>query len=53
MICGCSLRSSSAIDCASIHLRLSMPETSLPCMMRSISSEALSSPSARLSTDFT
>ncbi|MCY1527324.1 hypothetical protein D9M68_623870 [compost metagenome] len=49
-ICGCSLRSSSAIDSGSIHFRLSMPETSPPCRMRSISSEALSSPRARLST---
>ncbi|MCY1543673.1 hypothetical protein D9M68_795000 [compost metagenome] len=50
MICGCSLRSSSAMDTGSIHFRLSMPETSPPCRMRSISSAALSSPSARLST---
>ena len=50
MICGCSLRSSSATESASIHFRLSMPEMSLPWMMRSISRLALSSPSALRST---
>ena len=49
-ICGCSLRSSSATEPASIHFRLSMPETSPPCRMRSISRLALSSPSALRST---
>ncbi len=52
-ICGCSLRSSSATELASIHFRLSMPVTSLPCRMRSISRLALSSPSALRSTVFT
>ena len=52
-ICGCSLRSSSATEPASIHFRLSMPVTSLPCRMRSISRLALSSPSALRSTDLT
>ncbi len=52
-ICGCSLRSSSATELASIHFRLSMPVTSLPCRMRSISRLALSSPSALRSTAFT
>jgi len=52
-ICGCSLRSSSATEVASIHFRLSMPVTSLPCRMRSISRLALSSPSALRSTAFT
>ncbi len=52
-ICGCSLRSSSATELGSIHFRLSMPEVSLPCRMRSISRLALSSPSALRSTDFT
>src|SRR3989344_94959 len=50
-ICGCSLRSSSDTETASIHFRLSMPVTSLPWMMRSISRLALSSPSALRSTD--
>jgi hypothetical protein len=50
MICGCSWRISSATEAASIQRRLSMPETSLPCTMRSISMPALSSPSARFST---
>src|SRR5574343_837298 len=50
MICGCSLRSRSATAPASIHFRLSMPVTSLPWMMRSISRFALSSPSALRST---
>ena len=34
MICGCSLRISSATDRASIHFRLSMPRASLPPRMR-------------------
>jgi hypothetical protein len=50
MICGCSLRSSSATLAASIHFRLSMDETSLPCRMRSSNRFALSSPSALRST---
>ena len=50
MICGCSLRISSATDGESIHFRLSMPEASLPPRMRFSSTAALSSPSALVST---
>ena len=50
-ICGCSWRISSATAGASIHFRLSMPLMSSPRRMRSISSAALSSPSARFSTE--
>src|SRR5450830_995403 len=50
MICGCSLRISSDTDCESIHFKLSMPEASLPPRMRDSSTEALSSPSALVST---
>src|SRR5476649_562753 len=50
MICGCSLRISSATDCESIHFSDSMPEASLPPRMRDSSTEALSSPSALVNT---
>ena len=49
-ICGCSWRSISPIDAASIHFRPSIPEMSPFCRMRSISRLALSSSSAFLST---
>src|SRR5450830_863716 len=50
MICGCSLRISSATDCASIHFRLSIPLASRPPRMRLSREVALSSPSALVST---
>src|SRR5450830_1218755 len=50
MICGCSLRISSATDGESIHFRLSMPDASLPPRTRDSSTEALSSPSALVRT---
>src|SRR5471032_207718 len=50
MICGCSLRISSATDCESIHFSDSMPDASLPPRMRDSSTEALSSPSALVRT---
>src|SRR5450830_965775 len=50
MICGCSLRISSETDCESIHFSDSIPDASLPPRMRDSSTEALSSPSALVST---
>src|SRR5450830_559042 len=50
IICGCSLRISSATDCESIHFSDSMPDASLPPRIRDSSTEALSSPSALVST---
>src|SRR4051812_5736036 len=50
IICGCSLRISSDTEEASIHFRLSMPDASLPPRIRDSSTEALSSPSALVST---
>src|SRR5450830_773979 len=50
MICGCSLRISSATDCASIHFRLSIPLASRPPRILLSREVALSSPSALVST---
>src|SRR5690606_27235602 len=50
MICGCSLRTSSAIARGSIHFRVSRPEVLRPARMRSISPLARSSPKAWVST---
>ena len=50
MICGCSLRTRSAIARGSIHFSVSSPEVLRPARMRSIRLLARSSPSAWVST---